>query len=225
MVKRISALLAALVLMLSVSAVAFAHEVPDTERDNCSIRVVMHIGDTKIPGGTLQLYRVGGITENDGGYSWTPSGDFADCGLSFADVQSPELAQDLAKLAAKKTPLAEEKVGEDCTVAFTGLETGLYLVVQSKAAPGYEKAEPFLVSVPYYEDGSYKYDVEAWPKVEIEKETPPPTPAPPATKPPEKLPQTGQTNWPVPLLMVLGLALMIAGWILRYGRKSGAYEE
>lgn len=226
MVKRIAAFLCACMLMLSVSAVVFAHEAPDKERDDCSISIVMHMGETKIPGGTLRLYRVGEIQENDGNYSWSPAGDFADCGLSFANVQSSDLAEELEKIAANLKPLKEESVGEDCEVVFSGLNTGLYLVVQSEAADGYQKAEPFLVSVPYYkeETGEYDYSVDAYPKVDVEKATE--TTVPSTTKPnDERLPQTGQLNWPVPLMMVLGLALMIAGWALRFGRKTEKYEK
>lgn len=36
----------------------------------------------------------------------------------------------------------------------------------------------------------------------------------------DRLPQTGQLNWPVPVLVVFGLALISAGWILRFGKKD-----
>lgn len=34
------------------------------------------------------------------------------------------------------------------------------------------------------------------------------------------LPQTGQMNWPVPVLAVLGLGMFFAGWMLRFRRKK-----
>lgn len=46
----------------------------------------------------------------------------------------------------------------------------------------------------------------------------PETPAEPS--PGTKLPQTGQLNWPVPVLTVLGLCLILAGWELRVGKQS-----
>lgn len=225
MAKRIPALLIALFLVLSMSMVVFAHEVPDLERENCSISITMHMGDKLVPGGTLRLYRVGAVREDDGNYSFVPTGDFKDCGLSFADVDSPDLAKELGKLAVKEKPLQEEQVGKDAVVTFKDLKTGLYLVVQSKAASGYQKVDPFLVSVPMYDAKTEKYDysVDAYPKVDVEKD-PKPTP-PPTTKPkPPKLPQTGQTNWPVPVLLVMGLGMMLTGWILRSGRKTDDYE-
>lgn len=35
-----------------------------------------------------------------------------------------------------------------------------------------------------------------------------------------KLPQTGQLNWPVPVLICVGLALFVVGWVLFFRRKK-----
>ncbi len=40
-----------------------------------------------------------------------------------------------------------------------------------------------------------------------------------------KLPQTGQLNWPVPLLAVLGLVLFSIGWLLCLGEKRNSYAK
>lgn len=82
-------------------------------------------------------------------------------------------------------------------------------------------AKVYLDSVAdtYLEDGVYQYDVTAAIKSELEKE--PETTVPPTTKPSDSsLPQTGQLNWPIPILVVLGLGLFIAGWLLRFARKK-----
>ncbi|MCD8017514.1 MAG: hypothetical protein LUE97_06945 [Oscillospiraceae bacterium] len=34
------------------------------------------------------------------------------------------------------------------------------------------------------------------------------------------IPQTGQLNWPVPLLAVCGLLLFALGWVLKCGKKE-----
>ena len=58
----------------------------------------------------------------------------------------------------------------------------------------------------------------------VPEETTQPTPTEPKpTKPkpdPGKLPQTGQLNWPVPVLATLGLLLLVAGIFLRSGKKT-----
>lgn len=218
--KRFAALLTVMLLVLTMASVVSAHPVPDLTRQDCSITVTMHMGQEIIPGGMLQLYRVGEIRQEDGSYVFAPAGDFADCGLSFEKVSSPALAARLARLAQNLEPLQVVKVDKNATATFDGLATGLYLVIQSKAASGYQKAEPFLVSVPYYDEltDTYDYTVDAFPKVDVEKQT-----EPPPTKPPQ-LPQTGQTNWPVPVLLVLGVGLMLLGALLRGGRKMDENE-
>ena len=48
------------------------------------------------------------------------------------------------------------------------------------------------------------------------RQTPPPSPPDEPGKPkPPKLPQTGQVWWPVPVLVLLGSILMLAGWRVR----------
>lgn len=47
----------------------------------------------------------------------------------------------------------------------------------------------------------------------------PPKPADPT------LPDTGQLNWPIPVLVVLGLILFSLGWVLRFGKKKDGHEK
>lgn len=102
-------------------------------------------------------------------------------------------------------------------VVFSDLKPGLYLIVQNEAADGYKAAAPFLVSVPLYENGTYVYEVDASPKMSILTEEPAPEipdePSEPVTD--RTLPQTGQLNWPVPALAMLGMCIFVAGWMLR----------
>jgi hypothetical protein len=72
-----------------------AHDVPDMTRTG-TISIIMHMGETLVPGGELTVYHVGVIDEDDGNYSFIPAGAFSNCVEAFQDVQSPELAQQLA---------------------------------------------------------------------------------------------------------------------------------
>lgn len=222
--KRLFSLLLAVTLLLAVSAAAYAHEAPDLSRPG-SIQITMHQGETVVGGGTLTLYRVGAVREDDGNYSFVLTGDFTGCGEALTEVQSAGLAKKLAQYARNHSLTGTTKtIGTDGKASFPELEPGLYLLVQNKAAGGYQAAEPFLVSVPLLEDGRYLYDVDASPKVELVKE-----PATPTTNPPKptepSLPQTGQLNWPVPVLVVSGLGLFSAGWALRSGKKKDSDEK
>lgn len=220
--KKLLALLTAAALACALGLPALAHEAPDLTKTG-SIRVTMRAGDLLVTGGSLTLYRAGEIWEDDGNYSFVPIGDFAGCGEELTDVSSPELAQRLADYASANNLTGMTRpVDEDGMVSFPALELGLYLLVQQEAAAGYGKAAPFLVSVPYWEDGTYLYDVDASPKVALEREPEPTEP----TKPAEPtLPQTGQLNWPVPVLTAAGLCLFAAGWALYFGKRKDGHEE
>ena len=214
--KRLAALLLCALLLCCTGVTAYAHDVPDLTRQG-SINISMHCGDTAVPGGTLTIYRVGDIHEDDGNYSFVPSASFTGCVSSFEDIQSPALAQKLAGYAKEnKIPSRSQEIDQRGKITFN-VEPGLYLLVQEKAAEGYLPASPFLVSVPMNENGSYVYDVDASPKVELE-EAPLPTPTP--TPKPPTLAQTGQLNWPVPVLAILGLCLFSLGWLMRFGKKN-----
>lgn len=226
MLKRLIPLLLTVLLIsgMGVASFASAHPVPDLTQTG-SIEITMHAGDTNVGGGTLTLYRVGEVHEDDGNYSFLPTGDFADCGESFDDLSSHDLADRLADYASDHSVEGTAAtVGSDGKVSFGDLELGLYLVVQKEAAEGYNKANPFLVSVPKLENGAYDYTVEATPKVEL-------TPAPPdEPDEPDKpdgpnLPQTGQLNWPVPVLTVAGLGLFAVGFKLFSSRKKENDEK
>lgn len=228
-VRRGAMLLCVLLLALSCALPAFAQEAPDLGR-NGSIRITMRRGETAVGGGTLTLYRVGAVQEENGTFRYALTGDFAGCGESLSDAGSPELAKRLAGYAAEQGFAGTTaEIGGDGNVSFADLQPGLYLLAQDKAAEGYHPAAPFLVSLPLYEGGAYVYDVDASPKVELSAADPgsstptapttPTTPTTPSTSTPgggtPTLPQTGQLNWPVPVLVVLGLGLISVGWLLR----------
>lgn len=240
--KRCTALFLTM-LICSINIFAYAHEVPDLSKTGY-ITVMMTYEKDAVPGGTLTLYKVGDVWEDDGNYSFVLTDDFKDSCVSLENIQSPQLAKTLAVYAEEQELTGTTKeIGNDGNVTFLKMELGLYLLIQTDAAEGYAKVDPFLVSVPMNEDGVYCYEVDASPKVELKNEetsetpsetledpktpTDPKTPASPTTSTTpssSSLPQTGQLNWPIPVLAVLGLMLFSVGWILRFDRKRDSYE-
>lgn len=194
---------------------ANAHEAPDFSR-TASISFEMKYSGTAVGGGSMTLYRVGDIAEDDGNFSfsWIPA--LKQCGLDITQLQSPTVASQLAVKVKEGNLTGQEKtIDSDGKVTFENLELGLYLAVQEKAASGYTEAEPFLISAPVWEGDSYSYQVDASPKIELERK---PTPTKPGQS---QLPQTGQLNWPIPFLSILGLIFFALGWYLRFGKRKG----
>lgn len=218
--KRILSLLLAVLLLCLLTVVALAHEVPDLERAG-SISLTMTYQGKAVPGGSLTLYRVGFVDSSNGDYYFTFTKDFEGCSTPITELSSPKLSEELTQIVKQKKlkGVAEQTMDKNGQVVFDDLELGLYLLIQKKAAPGYAAIAPFLVSVPARQEGSYLYDVNASPKVSLE---PKPT-EPPTTQP--NLPQTGQTNWPVPVLAAAGLLLITGGVLLCTSGKKKSHEN
>ena len=177
--KRLSAVLLTLLLscaLVLTTTLAYADTAslptPDWSRNgSCGIGVRMLYGGKTVPGGSLELYKVGNVNEND--TSFTLNSDFSGMGNvslgNFATEQTAQLARNLANYANRKdlTPLKTAEIDENGYAEFNDLAFGLYLVVQDEHARGYEAIDPFLVSLPMYTEGEgYDYFINAEPKVD-----------------------------------------------------------
>ena len=221
--RSLFALLLTAVLLLSAVSAAAAHEVPDLTKSGTITFQVSWEGEP-VEGGVFQMFRVGDIVENNGDYSFGLVPELADSSVELKDISDPELAAQLAALAqeAGLEPLiAPVEAGE---AYFPDVMPGLYVVVQTEACDGFAKMNPFLISMPRFENGTYVTDVVAKPKVPLETEPTEPTDPTIPTEPGPGIPQTGQLNWPVPLMAASGMALFALGWFLCFGRKREADE-
>ena len=270
--KRLAAVLAALTLLVWCAAPAFALEVVDLSRTG-SIKVSLYDSETSeaVGGGTLTLYRVAKVQKDNANLSFVYTNGFEDCGVELGDLSEGELAGRLAEKIAATAESTTVEISDLGVAEFGDLEVGLYLVVQTTAAENYNVINPFLVSVPIQENGSYIYDVDALPKVgTAAKKTPEPPDTPDTPDTPDKpdeenpntpaapgpdnpdgwvlgangekiylnpeapspdnpnghvmgahgLPQTGQLNWPIPVLAVTGVVLVAAGIKLKKGTRK-----
>lgn len=239
--KRLFSMMLTALLLCVAGTTAAAAPAPDLARKG-SIEITMRQGDQAVSGGTLTIYQTGTIEEDNGNYRYVLTESFRDSGKSLENLQSADLAANLAQYAADHDLNgAEQEIDSNGRTAFRDLEPGVYLIVQEKAADGYEKCDAFLVTVPGTEGGELIYDVDASPKVELKKTSGfgssdshssgshssdsgsgghSDAAAPAGTK----LPQTGQMNWPVPILAGLGMCLFLTGWILCHGKRS-RYEK
>lgn len=221
MIKRIAALIIATLMIFASSLCAFAYDVPDYDRAG-SITINLSYDGKPVHGGSLTIHKVGYVAEDDGDFFFRFTEDFEECEIPITELSSSELPKELEKIVKEKgLEGITKRVGSDGKVKFENLEFGLYLVVQKTASFGFSKINPFLVSVPAYDGEYYVYDVDASPKVELEpKPHEPEEPPEEPDKPDDKLPDTGLTNWPVPVMAVLGIILICTGIILRRAERK-----
>ena len=224
MKRRLICLLAVIAMVLALQSPVFAHNILDWTQDGKgSITINLGYVEDTADFGSLQLLRVAEVQETDGNCAFVPTAEFASVWDEEADLRDPEVAFGLLAYAMEAgLEFDVRTVPADGTVVFEELKLGLYLVAQGDPAEGYEAINPFLIGVPNLEDGVYTYQVEASPKVSV-KPLPTEPPKPTEPRPPEPyLPQTGQLNWPVPLMAAAGLVLFVMGWSMW---RKGRYES
>lgn len=206
-----------MLLCLLVTAVpqAQARESLDVSRTG-SMTFLFVWEDTPLDTGNLTLTRVGDIVRTH--FEWIPQ--LRDSGLSLKNPEDRELAGKLAAAVQEREIAGITAPIEDGKAVFTDLATGLYLVTQQEACEGFDPVSPFLISLPRLENGSYVYDISAQPKVGLEPLPTEPTETDPTSPTDPQLPQTGQMNWPVPAMAVAGLAMLVLGLYLCFGKKN-----
>lgn len=161
------------------------------------------------------------LSKNGADMSFTYTNGFENCGIALDNVSESALASRLAEKVTQNAQAVTKTVNDSGIAVFGDLKAGLYLIVQKQAAEGYDAIQPFLVTVPIMENGQYVYDVDAHPKVgTASRKT---TQTPPTQEVLSALPQTGQLNWPVPVLAVTGAVLVAAGVVLK--KRSGQNEK
>lgn len=237
--KKIIAIICSACLLLCMCVPAFAAFPKVDHSRKGSISVVMHDSekDVAVPGGTLTLYQVADIEKNDDNNDvFVLNQTFAESQVPLDNLDSIVLIDELERyVAQKQLGGIVRQIDTNGKVVFEDLPLGLYLIIQETPADGYNKVKSFLVSVPQMLSDEYVYDVDASPKVEVspvpvvpDNPTPDnPTPEKPKTEKPVtstgvKLPQTGQLNWPIPVLAACGAVCVIIGGCLR--RKSDSVK-
>ena len=219
MKRKWIALVLSLILLLSFAATAHASESLDPGR-RCSLVLLMDYEGKKLNSGSLTIYQIATVRAHNG-WHFNLIPELSGSDITLADLNASGLASSIWTEVQKVNLKGTDAKIEEGKAVFSDLSCGLYLVTQTErqASDKFEPILPFLISLPQQENGKYVYDVMAAPKVGIEPE---PT-VPPTTRPTGHLPQTGQTNWPVPVMASGGLLLFALGWYLYFGKKEG-YE-
>lgn len=232
MVKRvvIFCLTALMLFMFNITAFALNNGDLDlTKKGSVSVTMRDSMTQDVVSGGELTLIKVADLTIDDGNSFYTYTEAFKSCEWDLDDLESSILVDNLSSFVSEnKLSGITSSIDITGVGSFKELDIGLYLVIQQTPSTGYFAINPFLVSVPLISENEFVYDVDASAKVETLKEipvteTPEPTAVP--TAKPSTLPQTGQLNWPVPILIVTGLVIFAAGWILTISHKRKSSNE
>ena len=225
MKNRILSILLALVLLfvLAVNASAASEILP---LGKGSLTLVMSYDGQALKDGSVNILRIGSVEEVDKKkYDFRIFAPLGRESITQEELYDPDVAKELLKTGKKQyTENILSAPVLDGSVVFKDLDSGLYVVWQEEAdaCNGLSAFQPFLISVPRWQYDHYDLNVVAAPKVPMNPEPFEPPPPPP---PPPELPKTGQLNWPIPVMAVLGAMLMVIGLILCRNRKRDGYEK
>ncbi len=132
--------------------------------------------------------------------------------------ESHAKAKQLASRVTAEEYIVSTVTNQQGKASFENLAPAMYLVVRTKVASQNELyyVDPFLVSVPLLWEGNINYTVTASPKCgwtpdEPDSSEDPIVPPEPQNPDKPKLPQTGQLQWPIPVLLVVGGILILIG--------------
>lgn len=219
MQKKLIVLLLLPLLVFGICTQVFAVQNVDPDKQ-CSITFLFEFDSTPLTGGKLTLYRVGQISPD--GNQFVLVEPLLQDGPDLSNLEDPSLAKTLNELAVEHNLPSYTAGIADGKAVFSDLKTGVYVVCQlnGEEIPEYAAINPFLISLPQWQNDAYIYDMTASPKVPLQPSATEPT-QPKPTEPVDTpdLPQTGQLNWPVPLMAVSGLAIFGIGWILFFRAK------
>ena len=217
-----------IVLLFSIFASAFAGDTSVDFDKTGSITVALQdssSNNTTISGVRLTLYKIANISIENSNLRYSFTAEFTNSGGGLEDMDTQGLAEHLANYANKnKISGMTQKVLDNGSITFDDLSLGLYLVVQEGSESSYYPINPFLVSLPMSneENADWIYNVEANPKVQLKSDRPDDF----ITEEPsnQTLIQTGQLNWPIPVLAAAGIILFLLGWTLTFLSRKKNYE-
>ena len=210
-----------LLIVLLLCVPALATEIPDPEQ-NGSITFLIDYDGQPLNGGSLEMYRAAVLVPGDGEPYFALVEPLEGLVPELGDFTDPALAQSIAALLEQVELDMVTASIENGEARFENLLPGVYLVRQENPTEGYSPLQPFLVSLPQWREDHYVYDLTLESKVAPETEpteTTEPTDPTETTEP--EIPQTGQLNWPIPLLCVSGFGLFVLGFYLCFGKRSG----
>ncbi len=185
-----------------------------------TITVNLTYKNKPVVGGSILLYRVADKEHN-------LVKEFVSSGISLEDLESENTVKDLVSYVEHNAIVGEQYTTDDKgNIKTEGLDLGVYLIVEDQMPEMYTGFKPFLVTIPITIKGKKVYDVDATPKVDVKKDNKEPTTTtasrrPPSPKHNERLPQTGQLWWPVPILAFAGLVFFGYGWKRKRDEERG----
>jgi hypothetical protein len=249
-IKKVIVLLLCLPLLLAMPVKAESADLDVSKKGSITISIPKELQETDV---AFSLYQIASVTKNeDGSYSYTPISDFTDSfRISEENLETEnfrEYVSDYIEKNKVQPGTTSGLIKGKESFSFQDLSLGVYYVAETQLEKdGSYEMTPFVIAVPFVNDGVYVYDVDASTKyqfntiakeepkqpssdISLPKEaeptttiTPTTTTSAPETKTPAKtqIPFSGTYMYLLPIFCGAGLFLLVIGYFLCfYGVKE-----
>jgi hypothetical protein len=177
-IKKVIFLFLCLPLLLAIPVKAEGEDLDVNKNGSITISIPQELQETDV---AFSLYQIANVTQNeDGSYSYLPIGDFTDSFRISEDNLETEnfrkyVADYIEKNNVQPSFTSGLIIGKE-SFSFQDLSLGVYYVTETQLEKeGSYEITPFVITVPFVNDGMYVYDVDASTKYQlytIEKEDP-----------------------------------------------------
>lgn len=160
----------ALVLCVVLPMNIYAREVASLERrGTIHIKLQSNPSKTAVAGAGISLFKVGEVYVDDGfHFRYTDTFSALRYDINTGLENPVKYTERVTEHVYKKRlqPMTTLYSNQNGEVSFTGLELGLYYVVQFERVDGFTKIVPFLITVPQKNaDETLTYEIDAMPKL------------------------------------------------------------
>lgn len=165
MKKSINYLIVSLILLISLINNVKANTTYLSKKGSISVTLKEESKNILIDGAEITIYYVGDASIKDNNIVFNKREELT-CEVSLDNLKDTKLVSNISK-CINDNVIKYVGTTNNGKVTFNNLNQGLYLVSQTKSAPGYSNIDSFLVAIPKVEDNKWIYDINALPKVDI----------------------------------------------------------
>lgn len=167
MKRKVNYLFIAIILFISLITNVKANTIDLSKKGSISITLKEKSENVLIDGAEITIYYVGDASIKDNNLVFNKREELT-CDVSLDNLKDTKLVSSISK-CINDDVIKYVGTTNNGKVTFNNLNQGLYLVSQTKSAPGYSLINSFLVAIPKVEDNKWVYDINALPKVDIYK--------------------------------------------------------
>ena len=197
-------ILSSLVFILII--LLFAVQVYATDTGTINFIAVNNSDSTAIEGLEIAIYQVSYTESNN--FNWSTG--FEDCTIDL-DSLTEETISELKTYAEENAePIFTYTTDENGEFSIANLELGNYLLVQANKTDEYTM-QTILVTIPELtSENGLQYEITAKPKI-VSNSTISESSTELVTD--SEIPYTGVLNWPIPILVAVGLVVFCIAWL------------